>query len=58
MSLYRFQFLLQHLRFDDKSTRQERREVDKLASIRELFDHFFVEKCKNGYSFSEYVTVT
>lgn len=56
MTEQRFRFLLRHLSFDDKDTRLERREFDKLASIRELFD-LFVANCKNNLSMSEYVTV-
>lgn len=56
MSLNRFRFLLSSLRFDDKNTREVRRKIDKLAPIREYFDHF-VENCKTGYSPSGYVTV-
>lgn len=56
MSIKRFRFLLRCLRFDNKDTRQNRQETDKLAPIREFFD-IFVENCKTGYSLSEYVTV-
>lgn len=56
MSIKRFKFLLKCIRFDDKITRTERKNIDKLAPIRELFDNF-VNKCKNGYSLSEYVTI-
>jgi hypothetical protein len=44
MSLQRFRFLLQCLRFDDRPTRAARSEVDKLAPIRQLFE-MFVTKC-------------
>lgn len=56
MSNYRFQFLLQHVRFDDKATRADRLKFDNLAPIRKLFDAFVI-KCKNGYCLSEYVTI-
>lgn len=56
MSIKRFLFLLRCLRFDRKETREARKSVDKLAPIRELFD-LFVNKCKTGYSLSEYVTI-
>lgn len=56
MSLYRFRFLLQHLRFDDKQNREERQQTDKLAPIRDIFDAF-VSNCKKCYSLSEYATV-
>lgn len=56
MSLSRFRFLLRCLRFDDRQTRAERKQLDKLAAIRQFFDQF-VENCKSGFSHSEYVTV-
>jgi hypothetical protein len=37
MSLQRSGFLLQCLRFDDRTTRAKRSEVDKLAPIRQFF---------------------
>lgn len=39
MTEARFEFLTNCLRFDDRSTREERRENDRLAPIRDLFDH-------------------
>lgn len=56
MSKFRFQFLLQHLRFDDVDTHAERRETDKLAPIRDIFDKF-VEKCKSAYTPYQNVTI-
>ena len=56
MSLHRFGFLLCCLQFDDKPTRLARREVTKLASIRELFDMFF-ENCLKNYTPTELVTI-
>lgn len=56
MSLYRFRFLLAHIRFDDKESREERQKTDKLAPIRNLFDSF-VSNCKRPYSLSEYTTI-
>jgi hypothetical protein len=49
MSLQRFRFLLQFLRFDDRTTRAARSEMDKLAPIRQFFE-LFVTKCKLHYS--------
>jgi len=40
MSLQRFKFLLSCLRFDDASSREARKAVDKLAPIRDLFEDF------------------
>ena len=56
MSLNRFRFLLRCLRFDDKATRAERKKVDKLAPIRQIFE-MFVENCKANYVPSEFVTI-
>lgn len=38
MSLQRFRFLVQPIRFDDKETRNDRIKFDKLAPIRFIFD--------------------
>lgn len=56
MSQYRFKFLLRHLRFDDKETRNDRVTVDKLAPIRQLYD-MFLQNCQSNYSVSEHTTV-
>ncbi|KAF4530225.1 hypothetical protein B566_EDAN018301 [Ephemera danica] len=56
MSLHRFKFLLRALRFDDIRDRQERRETDKLAPVRELFD-MFNANCVNKYVATEHVTI-
>lgn len=56
MSLDRFRFLLCCLRFDDKTTREERKRVDKLAPVRQIFE-MFVENCKKSYTPSEFVTI-
>ncbi|KAJ8929413.1 hypothetical protein NQ314_017899, partial [Rhamnusium bicolor] len=56
MSLQHFRILLRFLGFDDIQTKIARRELDKLAPIRELFDKF-VTNCKKNYSVSQQVTV-
>lgn len=56
MPLSRFKFLLQCLRFDDKSSREDRKKLDNFAPVREIFDKF-VGNCKKSYSMSEYATV-
>lgn len=56
MSLQRFRFLIRCLRFDSKATRATRRETDKLAPIRNIFDRF-VANCQNGFHHSEFVTM-
>lgn len=40
MSYHRFKFFLRCVRFDNYRTRDERREYDKLAAIREIWDLF------------------
>jgi len=52
MSRYRFNFLVTALRFDYINDRQLRREIDRLAQIRYVFDTF-VKNCKSNYSVSE-----
>nr|CAI5820341.1 unnamed protein product [Callosobruchus analis] len=56
MSQRRFRFLLRVIRFDDKRTRVERSELDKLAPVREVFE-LFTENCKQSYAVREYVTL-
>ncbi|XP_053956251.1 piggyBac transposable element-derived protein 4-like [Anastrepha ludens] len=56
MSEKRFRFLLRCLRFDDINTRQQRRAIDKLAAIRELFEVFLVN-FQNNCIGSEFLTV-
>lgn len=56
MSLTRFKFLIRAIRFDDANTRRQRKEVDRLAPIREVFDSL-VEQCKSNFSVSEYLTI-
>ena len=40
MPLNLFKFLLAHLRFDDKATREERWKQDRFAAMREIFQIF------------------
>lgn len=56
MSEQRFRFLLNCLRFDDLSSRNERKKIDKLAPIREIFD-CFVQNCKNAYCIGTNATI-
>lgn len=49
-------FLLDCLRFDDKSTRAIRLKQDKLARIRHIWDTF-VKNCRNSYSPSESLVI-
>lgn len=56
MSLRRFRFLHNCIRFDDKSTRPERLKVDKLAAVRDIFS-LFVDNCKSCYTLGQNVTI-
>jgi len=56
MSMDRFLFLMRCLRLDDINDRAQRKELDKLAPIRELFT-IFVQNCQNAYTISEYSTI-
>lgn len=56
MSLRRFKFLLRAIRLDDINTREERKVLDRLAPVRDIFEQF-VEKCQQNYNVSEFVTV-
>nr|CAH7728882.1 unnamed protein product [Callosobruchus chinensis] len=55
MSKNRFQFLMRVLRFDDIEEREQRRKVDKLAAIREIFE-YAVNKFQETYNPSCYLT--
>ncbi|XP_045505907.1 piggyBac transposable element-derived protein 4-like [Colias croceus] len=52
----RFEFLTNCLRFDNRATREERRENDRLAPIRQVFDDI-VKVSSELYSPSEYCTL-
>lgn len=56
MSEKRFRFLVRCIRFDDINNRNERREIDKLSPIREVFE-YFVANFQNNFIASEYLTV-
>jgi len=56
MQRHRFHYLLACLRFDDKSTRAERRAVHKLAPIKEIWD-IFINNCTANYTPSTYCTI-
>ena len=47
---------MQCIRFDDIATRNEKKKLDDLAPIREMFESF-VANCKKAYCLSPYVTV-
>lgn len=52
----RFEFILNCLRFDDKQTRMERKELDPFAPIRQLWESF-TDNCRSKYTPGAYVTV-
>nr|CAH7737709.1 unnamed protein product [Callosobruchus chinensis] len=56
MSYNRFRFICRCIRFDNIHDRHERRELDKLAPIRDIFEKF-VDQCKSAFIPSAYLTV-
>lgn len=56
MPRQRFEFLLTFLRFDDKSTRDQRKLTDKLAPIREIWN-IFINNCKSNFKPGKNVTI-
>lgn len=56
MSEQRFHFIQSCLCFDDDTTRVQRKQLDNLAPIRELFEAF-VQNCKTTYSPGECLTI-
>jgi hypothetical protein len=56
MSQARFEFLTNCIRFDDATTRGQRRQDDRFAPIRSLFEHI-VNRSEHLYIPSEYCTV-
>lgn len=56
MNIKRFKTLIRVLRFDDRTTRDERKALDRLAPIRDVFEKF-VQNCQKSYCLGENVTV-
>lgn len=56
MTENRFVYLTSMLRFDNKVERQKKQKTDRMAAIRELFDHI-VNISKNSYVPSDTVTI-
>lgn len=56
MNIKRFKFLIRCLRFDDRETRSARKEIDRLAPIRDVFTKF-VNNCQVNYCIGENVTI-
>lgn len=56
MSCERFNFLLENLRFDDKTTRIVRRQQDRFAPIRDIWEEF-ISNCNHSYIPGSYITI-
>ena len=56
MSSERFEFLVSCLRFDDKATREERKQTDPFAAVRELWEHF-IDRCRTSYRPGSFITI-
>lgn len=56
MSVNRFEEILRCMRFDDETTREERKSVDKLALISDYLN-LFTENCKKSYIPNLQITV-
>ena len=56
MSLMRFKLLSKFIRFDDKSTKENRHQRDKLAAIRDVWEMFLC-RCRLCYTVGSHVTI-
>lgn len=56
MSSRRFLFLLRAVRLDEKRTRIERLQTDKLAPVRYILDNF-VSNCRKSYCVGQFMTI-
>jgi len=56
MSMRRFERILLCLRFDDSTTRDQRKNVDPAAPISEIFDEF-ISACQKNYTIGEYACI-
>ena len=56
MSLNLFKFLLAHLRFDDKATREEHWKQDRFAAIRDIVQ-IFAENCERVFASKKYLSL-
>ena len=52
----RFEIILKHIRFDDLETRKERKNDDKFAPFRAMWE-MFIQNCKRNYNPSENVCI-
>lgn len=56
MSLERFEFLLKHIRLDDKRNHIRHKQLDKMTSVRGIYEDF-VKNCNSHYKISEYAAI-
>lgn len=56
MGINRFRFLCRCIRFDDIHSREERRKLDKICAVREIFENF-VRNCKSAYTVGALTTL-
>ncbi len=56
MNIHRFEVIRRFMRYDDKRTRDARRETDKFPHISYIW-HLFITNCKCVYNPGEYVTM-
>lgn len=56
MNIKRFKFIIRCIRFDDLTTRAQRKKYDRLAPIRDFFERF-VQNCQKSYIPGENVTI-
>lgn len=56
MNIKRFKTLIRCFRFDDRNTREERKKIDRLAPVRDIFTKF-VQNCQKSYIPGENLTI-
>ncbi|XP_041852929.1 uncharacterized protein LOC121647490 [Melanotaenia boesemani] len=56
MARNRFQNIMQHLRFDDRFTRNQRAEIDRFAAISDVWGSF-VNNCISSYNPGRHITI-
>lgn len=56
MNIKQFKFIIRCLRFDDLRSRDERKKLDRLAPVRDIFTRF-VQNCQKNYCLGENVTI-
>lgn len=56
LSRNRFEIILSHLRFDDRTDRDQRIQENPAAAISEVFERFLIN-CRDSYSIGAYATI-